>query len=70
MANREFISKKWIQGAINIKHKGEFTSWCKSHGFGGVTNACILEAKKVAHKNKDKNLMSQAIFAGRAQKGF
>jgi len=36
--------KKWIQKAI--KRPGAFTAWCKAHGYGGVTQACIAAGKK------------------------
>ena len=26
--------------------KGDFTAWCKRHGYKGVTNKCIQEALK------------------------
>ena len=31
---------------ISQKHAGSFTAWCKSHGYGGVTKACIMAGKK------------------------
>lgn len=64
------MAKKFIQKALHPDRKGEFTGWCNSHGFDGVTAGCIAKAKAVAHKTGDKKLMGQANFAERAQKGF
>lgn len=60
--------RKWIQKAV--KEEGSFTKWCKAHGFNSVNQACIKEAKRIASKNNDKELMGKANFAARAQKGF
>ena len=37
------MAKKWMSGAV--KKPGSFTSWCKSQGFGGVTEECISRGK-------------------------
>ena len=57
------MAKKWIQKAV--KRPGAFTAWCKAHGFDGVTDSCIAQAKKIAKKRKDKKLMGQANLAKR-----
>jgi len=57
-------NEKWI-GKIGLK-EGRFTAWCKSHGFNGVTQACI----EVASKSKDPSVRGMAQFAARARKGF
>lgn len=61
---------KWIQKAVPASHKGEFTDWCKAHGFNGPTAECIAKAKLIASKKGDKHLMGMAQFAKRAKKGF
>ena len=47
---------------IKEKNKGKFTSYCKSKGFGGVTDACIEEglASKSAAVRKRANFAKNA----------
>lgn len=33
--------EKWIQGSIVKEHEGDFTEWCKRHGFKGTCQECI-----------------------------
>lgn len=44
------MAKKWMQKATKSMErrgtKGSFTQWCKSHGYGGVTDACIKAGLK------------------------
>jgi len=51
------MAKKWIQ-AIGLK-KGKFTRWCKAHGFGGVTDACI----RAGLNSGDKTIVHEANLA-------
>jgi hypothetical protein len=41
---KEYISKKWIQGAIS--KPGSFTAYCKKLGYSGVTSECIQRGLK------------------------
>ncbi|MGE4412068.1 MAG: hypothetical protein AB7E45_00040 [Candidatus Caldatribacteriota bacterium] len=50
-------NKDWISGAI--KKKGSFTSWCKSKGYGGVTEDCISKGKN----SKDPKTRKRANLA-------
>ena len=52
--------KKWIPKDLK---KGAFTAWCKSHGYGGVTEGCITEALRVAKKTKNRTLQKRATLA-------
>jgi len=51
---------------LNPAHKGLFTKWCKSHGFGGVTDACIAAGKN----SKDTHVVRMATFADNAKHKF
>lgn len=53
------------KSGIHIKpsKKGTFTAWCKRHGYGGVTAACIAAAKK-----KGGSVAKKAVFAQNAKK--
>lgn len=68
------MAKKFLQKvAADMKDKGTkgaFTAWCKSHGFPGVTPACIAMAKDVARKTGNTQLARRANFANTAQGGF
>ena len=52
---------KWMQGAV--KRPGAFTSFCKSKGFGGVTEDCI----SYALKHGSPRQKHQALFAKNAK---
>jgi hypothetical protein len=57
-------TKKWIQKAVSPKTEGDFGDWCKSHGHGGVSQACINAAAKAGgHASK------MALFAVNVSKG-
>ena len=60
-------TKKWMQKASARMEKkgteGSFTAWCKAHGFGGVTEACINAALK-----KGGKIAKKAAFAKAAKK--
>lgn len=58
---------KWLQGAI--KRPGSATEYCKRHGFGGVTMACIQYALKQAKKTKDSRLRGRMLLAKRLKYG-
>lgn len=53
------------KSGIHIKpsKRGTFTAWCKRHGYGGVTAACIAAAKK-----KGGAVAKKAVFAQNAKK--
>lgn len=53
-------------GGIHIKpeNRGKFTEYCKSKGYGGVTNQCISEGKK----SNSETIRKRARFAGAARK--
>ena len=53
--------KKWMQKAV--KRPGAFTAWCKRHGYGSATHACIAHARKVAKKTGNTRLGRQAVLA-------
>ncbi len=54
--------KKWIQDAK--LQEGAFTAYCKRAGFGGVTEACILQGKK----STDPRIRKQAVLASTFRK--
>ena len=56
--------KKWIQKATKPSTKGDFKAWCKSHGFGGVSQACINAAAKAGGRAS-----RMASFAVNVSKG-
>jgi hypothetical protein len=60
-------SGKWMQkAATKMKKKGtegSFTRWCKQHGYGGVTGACIAAGLK-----KGGKIAKKAAFAKAAKK--
>jgi len=39
-------TRKWIQKAVPESHEGRFAAWCKAHGFGGVSQACVNAAAR------------------------
>lgn len=45
--------------SIKPENRGKFTSWCKRHGFKGVTMACIQQALK----SKSASVRKMANFA-------
>jgi len=49
---------------IKPENKGKFTSWCKSHGYGGVTTACI----EAGLRAKSGTVRKEANFARNARK--
>jgi uncharacterized Fe-S cluster-containing protein len=49
---------------LNNLKTGSFTAWCKSHGFNGVTNACI----QAGLKSKNATIRKRAQFASNARK--
>jgi hypothetical protein len=57
-------TKKWIQKAVTEKTKGDFGDWCKSHGHGGVSQACINAAAKAGGRAS-----KMALFAVNVNKG-
>ena len=58
--------KKGGKSNIHIKKsmEGTFTEWCRRHGFGGVTDACIQAGLKC----KDPRIRKKANFARNARK--
>jgi len=50
---------------LNPKNKGKFTEYCKKKGYGGVTEACIREAKA----SGDPTLVKRATFAENVRTG-
>lgn len=48
---------------IKPSKRGSFTSWCKSHGYGGVNSKCIA-----AGKNAGGAIAKKATFAANARK--
>lgn len=57
-------TKKWIQKAVPKKNRGDFASYCKSAGFGGVSQACINHAAKAGG-----HPAQMALFAVNVSKG-
>jgi len=55
--------KKWMSKATHPSRRGEFTRYCKSKGYKGVTDKCIDEALKSGNKRRVK----QAQFAKAAR---
>ena len=51
--------------AINIKPEnvGKFTAYCKSKGYGGVTDKCISQGKN----SNSPSVRKQATFAKNAR---
>jgi len=65
-------TKKWLQKArARMERKGTvgaFTRWCKAHGFGGVTQACINSAISQARRTGNTTLLKRAVFARNVKK--
>ena len=53
------------QGLIKIseENRGKFTAWCKSKGYGEVTNQCIQKGKN----SKSPIIRKRATFAQSAR---
>ena len=56
--------KKWIQKAVKPSTEGDFTEWCKRHGFKGVCQECINAAAKAGGR-----AAKMALFAVNVSKG-
>ena len=60
--------KKWLQEARERMERkgtvGSFTAYCKRKGYGGVTQACINEAKA----SGNPTLVKKAVFAQNVRK--
>jgi len=56
---------KYKSGGIHIKpsKRGSFTAWCKSHGYGGVTEECIRKGKA----SSSTAIRKKATFAKNAR---
>lgn len=63
--------KKWIQKAVPASHEGQFKTWCKKQGFGGVSQQCINKAlsKKADGKSQYPDAARMANFAINVAKG-
>lgn len=63
----QFLEAKWMQKASKEMEKegtkGDFTAYCKSLGYDGVTDECIEKALK----SGDKKRVKQAEFAKAAR---
>ncbi len=51
--------KNWMQGAV--KKPGAFTAYCKSKGYGGVTDQCIAEAKAEGGKREKQAVLAETF---------
>lgn len=58
--------KKQGKSGIVIRKPGSFTAWCKSRGFGGVTQACIAAGKR----SSSAAIRKKATFADNAKNKF
>ena len=56
--------KEGLNIHIKPENKGKFTAWCKSKGYGGVTNQCISKGKN----SKSSTIRKRATFAGNARR--
>ena len=65
--------KRWMQKASRSMKKrktvGSFTRWCKSHGYGGVTDAAIAAGLKAGGKIAKKAAFAKAARKARHAQG-
>ena len=66
--NRKKMVKRTKGFSVDIpaSHKGKFTNYCKSNGFGGVTSACVRKGEHSTNPHTRK----RAFFAGTVRGDF